>query len=547
MSTPRLPHWLQAVWPWLAAILSGFLLALSLPPWDQSWLVWIGLTPLLCAVWFSPARRPRPFLLGWLAGIVFYTTTFQWLSSLGPLFKAPILMGIPFLLALYLALYVGLWAWSVQALAPSQTITASSSIRHLGIGALAACSWVALDWTRGWLFSGFGWNGLGVALHGSLPMIQIVDITGVLGLTWLIAFCNVMAVVIVRRLIAELGPQFLKRIRWEFSGTMLLVAIVFMYGAQRTLHPPSGPTTALKVATIQPNVPQDVKFDEASEDMILEKLEKQTSFVAILQPHVILWPEAPAVRGMFADKRNYDLMMKLASQGSFDLLIGSLDYEPDDQEADTMKVYNAAYLLRENGLHRDLYRKVHLVPFGEYLPFREFLPQFIGNLVASDLEPGKEGTVFTLTDPAIRIAPLICFEDSLGDLTRRTTLGGAQVLVNLTNDGWFQKTVGSRTHLANAVFRAVENRRPLVRSANTGLTGIVHPTGRWEEWLPAFTEGTANKVVEVPLQPPTTFYMRYGDWVGYLSSAVLFIWAMARVLSHFLRRRRSALQAQPEA
>lgn len=527
-------------------MLSGVLLALTFAPWKQSWLIWIGLAPLLCAVWFSPARKPRPFLLGWLAGIVFYTTTFHWLSAIGHLFKAPVLMGIPFLLSLYLALYIGLWAWSIRALAPSTTITGSSSLRHLGIGALAACAWVALDWTRGWLFSGFGWNGLGVALHDTLPMIQIVDITGVLGLTWLVTFCNVMAVVIVRRLLAELGPNFLKRVRWEFSGTMLVVALVFMYGAQRTLHPPEGPTTALKVATIQPNVPQDVKFDEASEDMILAKLESQTSLAALLHPHVILWPEAPAVRGMFADKLNYDFMMKLAAQGSFDLLIGSLDYEPEPEPSENMRVYNAAYLLRENGAHKDLYRKVHLVPFGEYLPMRAILPKFVGDLIASDLAPGKEGTVFTLTDPAIRIAPLICFEDSLGDLTRRSALSGAQVLVNLTNDGWFQKTVGAEAHLANAVFRAVENRRPLVRSANTGLTGIVHPTGRWEQWIPTFQEGLANKLVAVPLHPPTTFYMRHGDWLGYGSSAIFFIWLMARAI-FALRRRRRSPQARAEA
>ena len=123
---------------------------------------------------------------------------------------------------------------------------------------------------------------------------------------------------------------------------------------------------------------------------------------------------------------------------------------------------------------------MHLVPFGEYMPLRAIMPAAINNLVSSDLKAGREPGLFRLSNAPATAAPLVCFEDTLGDLTRRTCLAGAQIMVNLTNDGWFQKTAGAEQHLANAVFRAVENRRPLVRSTNTGLTGLVDPMGRWQ-------------------------------------------------------------------
>lgn len=538
MSPGWIGHLSKRLWPWAAAVTSGVLLALTFAPWNQGWLVWIALAPLLCAVWFGPANKPRPFLLGYVSGVVFYTGAFHWLSSLGTLLSAPLLKGLPLLLALYLALYPAFWAWAMRALLPPVKIDAASSLRHLGIGALGACLMVALEWTRGWFLTGFGWNGLGIALHRDVAMIQIAELTGVLGLTWLVTFANVMGVVIVRRILAEFGPDFLKRVRWEFSGTMLVIALVFSYGVRKLLHPEKVPTVALRVATIQPNVPQDVKFDEESEDRILAKLKELTERTQMFDPgpQVILWPEAPAVRGMMADQVNYDFMMGLAAAGDFDLLVGSLDYQINPDNPEEILCYNAALHLTEHGHKRAFYRKMHLVPFGEYMPFRTIMPSAITNLVSSDLKPGREPGLFRLTEPHVIAAPLVCFEDTLPDLTRRTCLNGAQIFVNLTNDGWFQRTAGAAQHLANAVFRAVENRRPLVRSTNTGLTGLVTATGVWQPWIEPFTENVAIGKIDVPTAAPLTFYTRHGDWLGYLSAAASVLWVGGRIT----RRRRGA-------
>lgn len=535
--------WIGRLWPWLAAATSGVLLALTFAPWNQGWLIWVALVPLVCAVWFSPAKKPRPFLLGYVAGVVFNTGAFHWLASLGPLMGAPVLKGLPLLLSLYLGLYIGFWAWAMRALLPPAKINAGSSLRHLGIGALGACLMVALEWTRGWFLTGFGWDGLGVALHRDIAMIQIVELTGVLGLTWLVTFANIMAVVIVRRILAEFGPDFLKRVRWEFSSTMLIIALVFSYGVRKLLRPVHEPTVALRVATIQPNVPQDIKFSEESEDRILEKLKELTELAGYQSPQVILWPEAPAIRGMMADAVNYKFMMNLAEGSDADLLVGSLDYQLDPANPDEILCYNAALHLTEHGQKRTFYRKMHLVPFGEYMPLRAMMPAAINNLVSSDLKAGREPGLFRLSKPPIAAAPLVCFEDTLGDLTRRTCLLGAQVFVNLTNDGWFQKTAGAEQHLANAVFRAVENRRPLVRSTNTGMTGYVDSMGRWTEWLPPFTEGFKLDEISIPTGGTLTFYTRHGDWFAYLSAGLSVLWLGLRIGRRWRRRAREGLRS----
>src|SRR5438046_7492446 len=218
--------------------------------------------------------------------------------------------------------------------------------------------------------------------------------------------------------------------------------------------------------------------------------------------------------------------MDLAASSETDLLLGTIDVDKQD-------VYNAALLVSDGGDHVQMYRKVHLVPFGEYVPGRHTVPllaQIVGDQVSGDFEEGSEYTVFTLTNNDVHVAPLICFEDTIGELTRQFVLPnetspGANLLVDVTNDGWFQRSAGSHQHLANAVFRCVETRRPMIRAANTGVTCFVNEFGRVTQLLQdetgsTFTEGVLTGEIGVPTEHELTFYTRHGELFAKLCTCV---------------------------
>jgi apolipoprotein N-acyltransferase len=184
------------------------------------------------------------------------------------------------------------------------------------------------------------------------------------------------------------------------------------------------------------------------------------------------------------------------------------------------------------------YRKLHLVPFGEYVPGRNTVPlmaRIVGDQVPGDFTPGREATVFRLTTNEIRVAPLICFEDTLGELTRQFVLRGAGLLANVTNDGWFLHSAGSTQHLENAIFRCIENRRPLVRAANTGVTCFVNRYGRVTQSLQdangnQFIEGVLAGSVEIPIGNEQSFYTRHGELFAKLSAALALFFLVLRIL-----------------
>lgn len=534
-----IPRW-QRGWPWLAAVLSAVLLTICYPRFEQGWLVWTALTPLLCATWFRPAAKPtawwrqalRSIAPGYVTGVIFFASTFHWLGSLAKLYENPALLSLPILLSLLFGLYVGLWTWFLEIIVPEgEARRFPNSWRNLATGAIGASAWVMLEWTRGWLFGGFGWNGLGVALHRDLAMIQIADLTGIWGCTWLVAFVNLMSVIVVRRLIGEFGPAFLRRVRWEFSLSVGLVVAVFSYGVRALVANDVGPTIPLRVAAIQPNIPQVEKFNPQFEDKVIETLGRLTALATTAQPQLLIWPEATTPRPLFGDEDTYRFVLEQAKRDGFGLLLGSLDFDPAKDED-----FNIAALFTKGGKEIQMYRKMHLVPFGEYLPLRPIFSPLAGEMVPGDFTRGREFTLLHLREPAVSLAALVCFEDTVGDLTRRFVASGAQLLVNITNDGWFADSPAAEQHLANAIFRSVETRRPLMRCGNTGLTGSVDPFGRVARFdrsagtpvsptvipfLKPFEQGFVAGQLAVPTAHRLTFYTRHGDWLPHLCTGLV--------------------------
>ena len=536
LSCTTLMKKLTVVWPWLAAICSGLLYTGCFAPFNFTWLCWIALTPLIAAIWFSEAgsrhRWLRNLLLGYVAGLTFFWTAFSWLTT----------VTVPgwFVLAFYMAIYFAIWAWFCGLLQPREKRRESGSTKwdrmlaqarsgaapsqspwikstnNLLLAFLVAAAWVTQEWFRGWVFSGFGWNGLGVALHGNWPLIQIAEFTGVAGLSFMVAFANVIAVTTVRRLVLEVSTR---TVRPHFDLTLTLATIVgvLTFGLRATQVSP--PTKPLRVAAVQSNVPQNQKFDPQFTRKIFDQF-RRLSEIALRStppPDLLIWPESSMPGPVLLDRESYQFVMDLAASAESDILLGTIDEENGD-------VYNAALLVSDGGEQVQVYRKLHLVPFGEYVPGRHSVPllaRIVGDQVPGDFKAGKNHTVFELTNRDVKVAPLICFEDTLGELTRRFVLPsetnpGANLLADITNDGWFLRSAGSHQHLANAIFRCVETRRPMVRAANTGVTCFVNEFGRVTQKLQddtgsTFTEGVLTGEVKIPTENELTFYTRHGE------------------------------------
>jgi apolipoprotein N-acyltransferase len=520
-------------WPWLAAISSGLLCTACFPPFGQSWLCWIALTPLIAAVWFSGRHSRRRWLrnlaLGYLAGVVFFTATFSWFGSLGVLYENFWLRGLSLLLSIYLGLNLAFWSWFVGLIAPRDFLT---SWRNLLTAFLAAAAWVAHEWVRGWLFSGFGWNGLGVALHGNWLLIQIAEFSGVTGLSFVIAFANVIAVTTPLRLFREAQTR---QVKPHFDFTLTLAGIVGLLAFGFYSVQNRSPAKGLRVAAVQADIPQHEKFGPQFSAQIFERFAR-LSEIALRSsppPDLLVWPEScmpDPVRDPSTESSEF--VTGFAASSKTDLLLGTLDMEDG-------RHYNAALLLSGATQQMQIYRKVHLVPFGEYIPLRHSFPLFAavaGKWVPGDFDAGRDYTVFRLTANDIRVAPLICFEDTIGDLVRQFVLKGANLLVDMTNDAWFLQSAGSRQHLANAIFRCVETRRPMVRAANTGVTCFVNEFGRVTQILQdepgsTFTEGVLIGEIKVPIGGELTFYARHGELFAKLCAGITLIAITVMILA----------------
>jgi apolipoprotein N-acyltransferase len=546
------------IWPWLAAIASGLLYTGCFAPFNFTWLCWIALAPLIAAVWFSGEglryRWLHNLLLGYVTGLTFFWTAFSWLTTVT-------VLGW-FVLQFYMAIYFALWAWFCGLLQPrerekesgstkwdrmlAQARSTSSSTRspwakstnNLLLAFFLAAAWVTQEWFRDWVFSGFGWNGLGIALHDTWPLIQIAEFTGVAGLSFMVAFANVIAVTTVCRLIVEAHTR---SVRPHFDLTLTLAAIVGVLTFGLRAAQVSQPTKPLRVAAVQSNVPQNQKFDSQFTSKIFDQF-RHLSEIALRSnppPDLLIWPESSMPGPVLTDRESYQFVMGLASSAESDILLGTIDEENGD-------AYNAALLVSDGGEQVQVYRKLHLVPFGEYVPGRHRVPllaRIVGDQVPGDFKAGKDYTVFELTNSDVKVAPLICFEDTIGELTRRFVLPsetnpGANLLVDITNDGWFLHSAGSHQHLANAIFRCVETRRPMVRAANTGVTCVVNEFGRVTQKLQddagsTFTEGVLTGEVKVPTEHELTFYVRHGELFAKLCAAVT---AIAIVVKSILRK-----------
>jgi apolipoprotein N-acyltransferase len=478
----------RATYFWI--VLSGLLLTAAFPPWSSGWIAWFSLVPLFKAL---EGQSPyRAFRLGLAAGVVHYLTLVYWivvvLGRYGNLHPAAS-GGILILLCLYLALYLGLFSLITRLL---------EGARFLPL--FLAAGWVSLEYARTHLVTGFPWCLLGYTQHDRLSLIQSADLTGVYGLSFLIVLVNATLYL----LIFKRRGGFFKR---QALITAVLLLFTLAYGWHRLAPDTTGKEErSLRAVAVQGNIDQSLKWDEDYREATLKIYERLTRSAYGFEPHLVVWPET-AVPFFFQDNGMYGpKLVSLVRESGADLVFGSPAYRG---EGEGLRYYNRAYLLPADGKGIQAYDKVHLVPFGEYVPLKRLLV-FVNRLVTSagDFQAGDR--IAPLNSKDFSSGVLICFEAIFPRMAREQTRAGAHVLINITNDAWFGNTSAPHQHLSMSVFRAVENRRPLIRSANTGFSAFVDSAGRVQVRSGLFEEGVLMETVALS-EPSMTFYTRHGD------------------------------------
>lgn len=485
-------------------LFSAGLLILAYPRTDWSFLVCFALVPLFYIL--DGKKAKQAFYWAFLCGFCFFAGTLYWFFYLSRWFSAIAVAGVV-LLFLYLALYFGAFGvaysyFSRQKFA--QRLFVLPSV------------WVVLEYVRAHLFTGFDWASLGHAQYKNLPLIQMADTTGVFGVSFVIVLANVL----IKELLdvcTRINKTSMDKTR-VFGGVMALVVLgaVFVYGQfrLRTQAVRGSSGSAMRIAVVQANIPQDIKWDEEAWPGILDEYLSITKQAANQNPDLIIWPETSYPGYLWEDKALFVQLQAFVRGLNIPLLVGSVLKEGEDY-------HNAALLLSEEGEVVAIYRKVHLVPFGEFLPLRSILP-FLAKLVnIGDFTPGSQWTTFSAGNhlrPPNAFSVLICFEDTVARLSRKFVREGAGLLVNMTNDAWFGDTRAPFMHLQAAVFRTVENRRGLVRAANTGVSCFIDDTGRIGPCVTGAKEGRVRltyargfTVAPVSFNAQKTVYTKFGD------------------------------------
>ncbi len=501
----------------LFGLLSGILLILSFPNYDLEILAWFALVPLFYAI--EGKGLFQSFQLGAITGLIAFLGILYWIivavHSYG---NVPLILSglILMLLVAYLSLFIGAFACLtqfVQIRSGLQTVL------------FAPIFWVTLEYLRSFLLTGFPWANLGHTQYLNLPFIQMADITGVYGLSFTIVWVNTTLFRVLRQWSKKMFPAR------EVVMTILVLLGSLIYGYvkmndvdRQMSHQPS-----LKIGLAQGNIDQSIKWDKSFQVETLKIYERLSIKVAEQKPEMIIWPET-ATPFFFQEAKEYQpMVLSIPEKANAFLLFGSPSYKIEDGKVNH---YNSAYLVASSGKMIGKYDKIHLVPFGEYVPLSNLL-FFIGSLGEGigDFKSGKG--IVNLSLPRDKFGVLICFEIIFPDLCRRFVKEGANFLVTITNDAWFGKTSAPYQHFAIAVFRAVENRVFVARAANTGISGFIDPRGKILKQGGIFTEEAIDGTVR--LMEGKTFYTLYGDVFAWVCSAISLL-----LLGYALAQRQSA-------
>lgn len=494
------------------ALLSGVLLALSFPKFGHPACAWLALTPLTVAIVRGPApARPaarRAFFLGLVTGAVYFAGTLYWLVETMTTFGGlaiPLAAFAASLLVAYLSLFPAAYAFVLARLTTS-----------FGTAALAIAPfvWVTTELGRQYVWDGFPWALLGYSQATILPVAQLASVTGVYGLSLLLAAVASAAAFVV----VSTGTR-----RWIVAGSMAAaVALGVVWGALRLRE--SALLTAgdpVRVAVLQANIAQEDKWEPSLADEITNRYLSMTRSAIADGATFVMWPESATPFFFEADLLRGGALRRLARETGTTLLFGSDQIEPVKAEPGitrpSRRLYNAAFLVRPDGSVGGVYRKMHLVPFGEYVPLKNIF-FFVGPIIESldAFVPGAEPALLPVGSHLASTA--ICYEVIYPDLMRRFVQNGSELLTTITNDAWYGRSSAAYQHWEQASLRAIEGGRYLARAANTGISGFVDPYGRAIAKTALFEQ--AIVVRDVRFLRHRTIYSRIGDLAAWLSLAL---------------------------
>ncbi len=482
----------------LLSIISGLLLTAGFPKPELFYLSWIALAPLLYAIRGRSGKQA--FWLGYLCGLAHFLTCWFWIRHAvyhygGFSFITAFLLL--FLLCCMMAFYPAIFALMARKF---------EKVPFLYVFALPFV-WVSIEWARAHFpFAGFPWANLGYSQTPLNRLIQVADITGVYGLSWLVALCSTVIAGFLGKHYRRAGPAVL---------VACVVAVLF-YGFWRpeNIRSVQNRTVPLNIGVIQGNIAQNEKWDPAFQTETISRyaLFSKEAVKDNPKPDLLFWPESAMPFFYGVDENLSPEVNRIVKEINRPLLFGSLGVTLVEGKA---RLLNRAYLLDENAELRGAYAKQHLVPFGEYVPLSNILT------FVSQIAYGGELGFVAGRDPGPLmfkgrpLGVLICYEVIFPEISRQAVRKGAQVLMNMTNDAWYGDTGGPYQHLEMSRWRAIELRVPLVRAANTGVSAVFDATGQECKRLPLNTGGFFTCTVQ-PM-PYLSFYARYGDLFAWLS------------------------------
>jgi len=472
------------------AILSGILLILIFPNANLEFLAWFALVPLFLSIRNKGLKSA--FGLGLLTGLISFLGIVYWIKILSPLIALLVL-------AFYLALYIAFFCFLLTVI----NRKLKSDIWYL---ISAPILWVSVEYLRSSFPSGFPWALLGHSQYLNTPLIQISEFTGVYGVSFLIVLVNVT---IAHLITDHRSPITVLRKILPVVIVVVIVGVCFVYGKLILRNAHLIPRNSeLKVGIVQGNVDLEEKW-RGFHEKVLDIHIRLTEEVAKEEPELIVWSETATASCLKHDGEDLIRLSNLAKRLKTHLLIGSLDLAPEDN------YYNSAFLISPQGNITYQYNKIHLVPFGEVIPLRRqipFLARLVERMGGGGFSPGEKLTIFNLNGE--RFGVLICYEGVFDNLVRKFVKNGADFIINITNDAWYERTSAPYQHFSSSIFRAIENRVPVVRAANTGVSGFIDSQGRIKKDLDIFIEGTL--VDKISLKRQETFYTRFGNLFAYL-------------------------------